>query len=170
MRVEEMSDVTNAPMRIPLYSQLQKEFEAPTIGGLPEVDSSLRWVDGENLFLLGANAALELGPGGGNLMGAMRGAKLVAQELRELMWEMESKKVSKQGMFVNPLSLLDVESGGESEEESDGEGDMQGAGWRAAHAGGTLAPSARQGKAAPKKLGKPKKSKASRGAKGGRRA
>lgn len=30
---------------------------------------------------MGANAVLELGPGGGNLMGAMRGARVVANEL-----------------------------------------------------------------------------------------
>ena len=37
--------------------------------------------------MLGANAVLELGPGGGNLMGAMRGARLIANELRGLMWK-----------------------------------------------------------------------------------
>ena len=37
--------------------------------------------------MLGANAVLELGPGGGNLMGAMHGARTVASELHTLMWE-----------------------------------------------------------------------------------
>ena len=31
--------------------------------------------------MLGANAALELGPGGGNLIGAMRGARVVSNEI-----------------------------------------------------------------------------------------
>ena len=37
--------------------------------------------------MIGANAVLELGPGGGNLMGAMRGARVVSNELRDLMWK-----------------------------------------------------------------------------------
>ena len=166
-RVVLATGVTNAPMRIQLYQQLQEELDAPTVDGLPEVDNSLRWVEGENVFLLGANAALELGPGGWNLMGAMRGAKLVAQELRELMWATDTT-VSKQGMFVNPFSLLDGDD--QSNDESDDESDDGGAEWRADHAGCSKpAPSARPSKA-PKNQGKPKKSKANRGKKGGRRA
>jgi hypothetical protein len=69
----------------PLYLSVQELFEAPTIDGLPHVDNSLRWMPGEDLFVLGANAVLELGPGGGNLLGAMRGARVVSNELCSLM-------------------------------------------------------------------------------------
>ena len=57
------------------------------VDGLPRVDSRLRWVPNEDPFVLGANAVLELGPRGGNLMGAMRGARIVANELHGLMWK-----------------------------------------------------------------------------------
>jgi hypothetical protein len=77
--------VVTAPSCTPLYRSEQETFSAPTVEGLPRVDSRLRWIPGEDLFVLGANAALELGPGGGNLMGAMRGARVVSNELNRLM-------------------------------------------------------------------------------------
>ena len=77
--------VVAAPSCSPLYHSVQELLEAPTIDGLPHVDNLLRWVPGEDLFVLGANAVLELGPGGGNLLGAMRGARVVANELYRLM-------------------------------------------------------------------------------------
>ena len=46
-----------------------------------------RWVPDEDLFVLGANAVLELGPGGGNLMGAMCGGRIIGNELHDLMWK-----------------------------------------------------------------------------------
>lgn len=121
-RVILATGVAAAPLLTPLYQQLQAELDAPTMDGLPEVDSSLRWVDSENLFVLGANAALELGPGGANLMGAMRGAKTVAQELRDLMWTTAGRKVAQLGMYVNPWSILgdecdSIASGSDSDEE-----------------------------------------------------
>ena len=64
--------VTTDPLSNSLYRSVHEHFGAPTVDGLPHVSSSLRWVEGEDLFVVGANAVLELGPGGGNLMGAMR--------------------------------------------------------------------------------------------------
>ena len=77
--------VVPAPLCSSLYRSVEELFKAPTVGGLPRVDSRLRWVPSEDLFVVGANAALELGPGGGNLIGAMRGARVVSNELHELM-------------------------------------------------------------------------------------
>ena len=68
----------------PLYHSVKELLKAPTVDGLPRVDSRLRWVPHEDVFVLGANAVLELGPGGGNLMGAMRGARVVSYELHGL--------------------------------------------------------------------------------------
>lgn len=70
----------------PLYKAVEELFGAPTIDGLPRVDSRLRWVPDEDIFVLGANAMLELGPGGGNLMGAMKGARVVSNQLHRLLW------------------------------------------------------------------------------------
>merc|ERR1712087_543368 len=58
--------IVTAPFASSLYRAVEEEFEAPTLDGLPYVDSSLRWLPNENLFVLGANAGLELGPGSGN--------------------------------------------------------------------------------------------------------
>ena len=77
--------VSTGPSDSELYRSVQALFDAPTVDGLPRVDSGLRWVPGENLFVLGANAALELGPGAGNLVGAMRGARIISNELHGLM-------------------------------------------------------------------------------------
>ena len=69
----------------PLYHSVKELLQAPVVDGLPRVDSNLRWVPNEDVFVMGANAALELGPGGGNLMGAMRGARVVSNELYGLL-------------------------------------------------------------------------------------
>lgn len=78
--------VVTTPSCSSLYQSVEELFGATTVDGLPCVDSNLRWAPKENIFVLGANAVLELGPGGGNLMGAMRGARVVANELHGLMW------------------------------------------------------------------------------------
>ena len=78
----------------PLYHSIKELLKAPTVNGLPKVDSRLRWVPHENVFVLGANAMLELGPGGGNLMGAMRGARIVANELYSLVNEGSSRSTA----------------------------------------------------------------------------
>ena len=86
-------------------------MNVPTVGGLPRVDSRLRWHPQEDLFVLGANAVLELGPGGGNLMGAMRGARVVSNELRDLMWKhpaghMKLKALPARSIFMNMHAAL----------------------------------------------------------------
>ena len=75
-----------------LYHSVKELLKAPTVDGLPRVDSRLRWVPHEDIFVLGANAVLELGPGGGNLMGAMRGARVVANELHGLVGQRPGHK------------------------------------------------------------------------------
>jgi len=98
--------VSNAPMQLLLYKHVQIEFSAPLLNGLPHVDETLRWVKGEDLFVLGANAVLELGPGALNLMGAMRGAKIISSELRDLMWKMKGHQPPTEIIASNMFSLL----------------------------------------------------------------
>ena len=69
----------------PLYHSVKELLKAPAVEGLPRVGSTLRWVAREDVFVVGANAVLELGPGGGNLMGAMRGARVISNELHGLL-------------------------------------------------------------------------------------
>jgi len=105
--------VATAPSSSPLYRSVEELLAAPTVEGLPHVDSTLRWSGGsggsggggggggggsggggggggfggdDDVFVLGANAMLELGPGAANLLGAMRGARIVSNELHGLMW------------------------------------------------------------------------------------
>jgi lysine/ornithine N-monooxygenase len=119
--------VSNAPLQLPLYQGIQAELGAPDIDGLPHVDESLRWAEGHDLFVLGANAVLELGPGALNLMGAMRGAKIVASELRDLMWATTKGKCKtpNAASSANMFSLLgmDDEEGSEDDDGESGEGD-----------------------------------------------
>ena len=114
-----------APGLNPLYQQVAAEFELPTVDHLPELDDELRWADGGNLHVVGANAVLELGPGALNLMGAQRGAKIVAGALRDLMWT-GGKAASAEGVAAhNKFSLLglDTDDDGSSDyEDSDDDG------------------------------------------------
>ena len=95
-----------APGCSPLYRSVQELLEAPMVDGLPHVDSHLRWAPDEDLFVLGANAALELGPGGGNLMGAMRGAKIVSNELHGLMWKRSEAPGQAKARPARPANLF----------------------------------------------------------------
>ena len=94
------------PLSSRLYQQVQADFSAPVRDGFPRVDTSLRWADGEDLFVVGANAVLELGPGALNLMGAMRGAKIIAVALRDLMWTTKRDGAPSAVVNVNSFSCL----------------------------------------------------------------
>ena len=120
--------VSTAPMQVPIIKGLQERFPTSLVNGVfPELDSSLRWSPDEDIFLVGGNAALQLGPGAVNLMGAMRGAKLVAEALHGLMWERATVASGRRKKLeTNLFSLLagsdeeDSEEDSEEESESDG--------------------------------------------------
>jgi hypothetical protein len=56
--------------------------------------------------VLGANATLELGPGGGNLMGAMRGARVVSNQLHGLMGKSDRSSNSGSSTCSNQYTCL----------------------------------------------------------------
>ncbi|KAG2432956.1 hypothetical protein HXX76_008684 [Chlamydomonas incerta] len=60
--------------RDPLLRGLQAQCPVELHGGLPELTPELRWCEGLDVFVAGAYAALRLGPGAGNLMGARTAA------------------------------------------------------------------------------------------------
>lgn len=114
--------VTTEPLHSPLYQQVQTEFGARTVDGFPCVDDGLRWVPDEELFIMGANAVLQLGPGALNLMGAMRGAKNIAAELHHLMWSTEPGcRALGANLAANMYSALlddaDTDSTGKSDDD-----------------------------------------------------
>jgi cation diffusion facilitator CzcD-associated flavoprotein CzcO len=94
-----------APMSSPLFQQIQSEFDLPTLDGFPLLDGSLRWIDEEDLFVVGASAVLELGPGALNLMGAMRGATILAEALRDLVWKDGAKGKVSDAVTANMFSV-----------------------------------------------------------------
>lgn len=67
----------------PLLSQLKEKFsrQPETIQGLPVLTEELRWAPDHDLFVVGAFAALQLGPTAGNLMGARAAASRLAEVL-----------------------------------------------------------------------------------------
>ena len=60
---------TLAPLSNPLFANLHAKIPARFIGTLPVLTPSLRWVETEKIFVVGAPGALEIGPGALNLMG-----------------------------------------------------------------------------------------------------
>ncbi len=114
-----------APGQTELYKQIEAELGVRMVDRYPLLDDKLSWMDGEDLYVVGANAVLELGPGALNLMGAMRGAKIVAESLRDLMWRVTSpvKAASASALVAaNQFSLLGLEDDSDGD-ESDDDGD-----------------------------------------------
>lgn len=115
--------VTTAPLHCPFYQQVQTAFGARTVDGFPCVDDALRWVPDEELFVMGANALLQLGPGALNLMGAMRGAQIVAAELHHLMWNTDRGcRALKAAFAANKYSALLDDADTDSMGTSDNDG------------------------------------------------
>ncbi len=100
---------------------MEAELGLRTVHNFPLLDDGLSW-DGDMLFVVGANAVLELGPGALNLMGAMRGAKIVAEALRDVMWSSTRREAPSEVVTViNQFSLL----GGSDDSDGDDSDDSQ---------------------------------------------
>jgi hypothetical protein len=61
-----------------LLSQLQQQAPVALVDNLPPLDDTLQWRDDVPVHIMGGAAALQLGPGALNLMGARAGAERVA--------------------------------------------------------------------------------------------
>jgi hypothetical protein len=72
----------------PLFQELLAACPppAPLAGGLPVLDSDLRWAPGVPLHCMGVLAALQLGPDALNLAGAVGGARRLYPLLREALY------------------------------------------------------------------------------------
>lgn len=66
----------------PLLAQLQQQLPIPLVAGLPALQPTLEWAPGSGLYVLGAYAALQLGPGALNLAGAKTGSVIMEQQLK----------------------------------------------------------------------------------------
>lgn len=69
----------------PLLSQLRADMPIKCQGGFPCLDPCLAWSERCNVFVLGAYAALTLGPDSFNLMGARMASARVAYVLSAML-------------------------------------------------------------------------------------
>ncbi|KAF5840023.1 hypothetical protein DUNSADRAFT_18060 [Dunaliella salina] len=66
----------------PVFAGLMAATPVPVYGGMPMLQEDLRWQKDVDCFVLGAYAALRLGPGAANLMGARTAAVKVTAALK----------------------------------------------------------------------------------------
>lgn len=103
---------------LPLLRDLLDDSETTvaTVGGFPVLSTDLQWGH-LPIFVLGELAALQLGPGAPNLMGARHGADIVATKLGV---NADAKTGKVGGVYTNIFSALAGES---TEEEESTESD-----------------------------------------------
>ena len=87
------------------------------VGGFPVLSMDLQW-GSLPVFVVGELAALQLGPGAQSLMGARRGADMVASQLASCRLGTSTCKEEPQGAYTNIYELLAEESDYTSSEES----------------------------------------------------
>ena len=104
----------------PLVNKIMDRFPIDTVGGYPNVSVDLEWTT-KNLYVVGAMASLNVGPDGGNVMGARRAANIVANALECKSW-LRKEGV---GALSNPFHLLteDDDDDDSSCEDDDDESD-----------------------------------------------
>ena len=96
---------------LPLISNLLTEWPLPVVGGFPVVSTNCQWGDEAPVFVVGALASLQLGPGALNLMGARQGADIVASALG-VYNDTSNEKLG--GVITNAFSALACSSDDES--------------------------------------------------------
>jgi len=89
-------DCSNSPV---FQNLLQRIDSSKVFKGFPIVSEDLEWFP--NIFVVGGMAALNLGPDAGNLMGARRGATIIANALDCRSWLRE-----KGNIFANRYNLF----------------------------------------------------------------
>lgn len=70
--------------QVPCLRTMREEYPIETCAGLPCLTQDLAWRDDVPLFVTGRLAALRLGPGAGNLIGARTGAERLAWAMEEV--------------------------------------------------------------------------------------
>lgn len=70
---------------VPCLQSLRRDFPIESCGGLPCITEDMAWREDVPLYITGRLAALQLGPGGGNLIGARTGAERVSWAVQDLL-------------------------------------------------------------------------------------
>jgi len=78
---------------VPCLQSLRRDFPIESCGGLPCINEDMAWREDVPLYITGRLAALQLGPGGGNLIGARTGAERVSWAVQDFL-RVEEKEVS----------------------------------------------------------------------------
>ncbi|KAF8055740.1 purine nucleoside phosphorylase [Scenedesmus sp. PABB004] len=120
----------------PLLAGLLARLPVPVVAGLPAVQPSLEWRAGAGLYVLGAYAALQLGPGALNLAGAKTGSVRLARALRSAL-----PALAPPGRGPAPAPGADNRSDGGGDNRDSGDGGDGGGALRPCTAlGGAAAP------------------------------
>lgn len=109
---------------------LQRRWPATIHGGLPVLSQDLQWAGLKKLFVIGALAALQVGPDAGNLMGLRRAAQIVASALDLRAWLRDASSVLS-NVRGNRFAALGEGSDSDSDDDDDevqGEGTMRACG------------------------------------------
>lgn len=106
-------DCTQNALFANLVQTMEREGESSckVYQGLPVVTEDLEWCS--NMFVVGAMAGLNLGPDAGNLMGARRGASLIANALDCRAWLRTTGNI-----FANRYSVFDDDDESSSSDAS----------------------------------------------------
>jgi hypothetical protein len=97
----------------PFVRRILDRFPIDIVGGLPDVSVDLEWT--KDLFVVGALASLNVGPDGGNIMGARRAATIVSNALECKSWLRRDGT----GALSNPFHMLSDDSDSSSDGDDD---------------------------------------------------
>ena len=87
------------------YNNLRDKYGMECVTGLPVLDEELKWGGEESpVHIVGALAMLQLGPDAPNLMGAKRGAEVIASSIG-----VYDSHFEEGGMRTNRYQLLEEE-------------------------------------------------------------
>ncbi|KAI0841417.1 hypothetical protein F5Y06DRAFT_285521 [Hypoxylon sp. FL0890] len=75
---------------LPFLQSICSEYPVESCGGLPCITENMAWRDDVPLFIAGRLAALQLGPGAPNLIGARIGAERIAWSIQDILGAKES--------------------------------------------------------------------------------
>ncbi|KAI5861949.1 hypothetical protein GGS23DRAFT_605889 [Durotheca rogersii] len=76
--------------RLPFLRSIYSEYPINSCGGLPCITDNMAWRDDAPLFIAGRLAALQLGPGAPNLIGARIGAEGIAWSVQDVLGARDS--------------------------------------------------------------------------------
>ena len=100
----------------PFVKKVLEQFPAKIHGGFPDITQDLRWSEDDEIFVIGAMSALQVGPDAGNLMGMRRAAYVISDKLNVRRWLRRTILANQYDAFM----WSDSESDSQSETEDEG--------------------------------------------------